>query len=447
MSDTDRQLLPFTLYTDVSRGRLPELGKIKIGGKGERKISSRGKEFAQPKQLDHFVITTLERDADGNFRRDEVAHRAIGEDAPRELDILLPYSDPALNFPTFFAFYEGKKRRCWGNREKAQWRNDDGTYKETKCPGEQCPYFTGEYAEKLGKNPEQVPRCKLVGILYCILSQVPMTGGVYVFRTHGFYTIQAIQQSLNFITATAHGHVAGLQLKLRFQHRHVERDGRTQRIPFVTLYHPGELAVLFAETERLARLEAGHAQTMEDRQRKALAAGDIEAEVRDGDIAEEFYPEAKEAETIAEPAFDAEPWLLSRRDEIEGLDSSVPELLLEFADCENEEQLKERYEKWWSARRKKADMDEAVAAAAREAGEVEEIQEEPGVEQPPPSADSRPRQEEAVGETTTVGHVCAVCGKPMSAFEAVTAEAECGRYLCQQHLSEWRAREQPGRST
>jgi len=50
---------------------LPEVGKIKIGYKGEEMTSKGGKRFQPPKKLDHFLITGLERGADGNFLRNE----------------------------------------------------------------------------------------------------------------------------------------------------------------------------------------------------------------------------------------------------------------------------------------------------------------------------------------------------------------------------------------
>ena len=46
---------------------LPEHGKIKAGTKGEEVVSSQGNKFRLPKKLDHFIITTTERDQDGNL--------------------------------------------------------------------------------------------------------------------------------------------------------------------------------------------------------------------------------------------------------------------------------------------------------------------------------------------------------------------------------------------
>ena len=41
---------------------LPEHGKIKAGTKGEEVVSAQGKKFNLPKKLDHYIITTTERD-------------------------------------------------------------------------------------------------------------------------------------------------------------------------------------------------------------------------------------------------------------------------------------------------------------------------------------------------------------------------------------------------
>ena len=43
--------------------RFAEVGKIKIGGKGETKKTSGGKDFQIPVRYDHFVVTTTERTA------------------------------------------------------------------------------------------------------------------------------------------------------------------------------------------------------------------------------------------------------------------------------------------------------------------------------------------------------------------------------------------------
>jgi len=56
---------------------LMEVGKIKIGIKGTMVESSTGTEFRPLKKLDHFIITTNERDEQGDFRIDERKYQVV----------------------------------------------------------------------------------------------------------------------------------------------------------------------------------------------------------------------------------------------------------------------------------------------------------------------------------------------------------------------------------
>ena len=67
--------------------RLNEAGKIKIGCKGDEITSSKGTQFRPPKRLDHFIITTTEKDASNDFV----------EDADLMTALCSPNSDAALN--------------------------------------------------------------------------------------------------------------------------------------------------------------------------------------------------------------------------------------------------------------------------------------------------------------------------------------------------------------
>ena len=49
------------------RPGLPEFGKIKAGTKGEEAVSSQGNNFRLPIKLNHYIITTTERDEEGNL--------------------------------------------------------------------------------------------------------------------------------------------------------------------------------------------------------------------------------------------------------------------------------------------------------------------------------------------------------------------------------------------
>ena len=86
-----------------------ELGKIKIGGKGEKKRTSGGKDMRLPTRFDHFKVTTRIRGDDENFERDEAVHEKTG-DEPRELLIRLPFNTSEECFHSRMVKYEGRKR-------------------------------------------------------------------------------------------------------------------------------------------------------------------------------------------------------------------------------------------------------------------------------------------------------------------------------------------------
>ena len=63
--------------------RVVELGKIKIGGKGESRPTQGGGSFRLPRKDDHFTITTMNRSREGDLQIDEALMR----------DLLATYGD------------------------------------------------------------------------------------------------------------------------------------------------------------------------------------------------------------------------------------------------------------------------------------------------------------------------------------------------------------------
>ena len=60
--------------------RLTELGKIKIGRKeAQERKSKTGEAWRKPEKLDHFLITTRERDAAGDLVVDEALMKLLLE--------------------------------------------------------------------------------------------------------------------------------------------------------------------------------------------------------------------------------------------------------------------------------------------------------------------------------------------------------------------------------
>jgi hypothetical protein len=284
------------------RPGLPERGKIKIGKKGAKKKSKGGGEYQVPVKLDHFIITTNERDADNNFVIDADIHALDGIGAkPTEIPVRLLFDDIELNFQTSWACYNGRALFCAGDGETASRLGDDGNRFDVDC--------TCERAEP-GYEP-QGERCKLNGNLSVLIDGAGGVGGVWKFRTTSYNSVVGILSSLAFIKTLTGGRLAGIPLMLRvFPKTVVAPGGKTQ-----TVYIVGIFSDLTPEALRTKALE----QSKEEAQTKYLISN-MEDGVRDvvaeptqplpgdegDDIAEEFYPEAtvdvdKETGEVLEP--------------------------------------------------------------------------------------------------------------------------------------------------
>lgn len=201
--------------------RLPELGHIKIGGKGqERKAQGSNKKFRLPVKFDHFVLTKRTRDPQtDNLVRDEAIHARIGA-KPTELDVRLLFDRPEQNFQYFLAAYDGKRLRCKGNGETAM----DREHGSIPCA---CPWFKGhdapyagptrppyeEYLEDGKKKRRPAPTCKPHGRLSVIVEAAESFGGFYVFRTTSWETIRSIAAQLDTYLQQF-GFLAGLPLRM-----------------------------------------------------------------------------------------------------------------------------------------------------------------------------------------------------------------------------------------
>jgi len=112
--------------------RLAEVGKIKIGGKGETRKSKDGKPYQLPIRFNHFVVTTTEKGENGNFVINHDIMKKLGNE-PKEISIRLPFDDIDMNFYTSFQYYHGSKCVCRGDGEKATRLSKDN--KENRTTG------------------------------------------------------------------------------------------------------------------------------------------------------------------------------------------------------------------------------------------------------------------------------------------------------------------------
>ena len=205
--------------------RLAEIGKIKIGKKAEVQRARSGREYRRPKSLDHFILTSNERDAAGDFKLFTGYMNIVGPEC-KELPILLLYDDIEKNFATFYAYYKGKTCFCRGDGEVGI-KTD--TKEKRKCP---CDF-------RDNKNPES-GRCKPRGILSVLLPFATELGGVFTFRTNSWNTVNQITSSLFMIQKITKGRLSMIPLYLTVQMKQVEiEEGKPMKVPVCNIIFKG----------------------------------------------------------------------------------------------------------------------------------------------------------------------------------------------------------------
>ena len=253
---------------------LKEIGKIKIGRKGEIKKSKAGNEYRPPEKFNHFEVVTLHKDDNGDFIPDAAVMGFIGSDC-KELDVSLLYNDPTLNFFTRFNQYKGGKCMCSGDGERAV--KADGT--ELVCNPDTCPVFATK-------------KCKPNGILSVVLKDAPRLGGVYKFRTTSVNSIRSILSSMFFIQSLTGGILADIPLKMTVSPQSVNPVGSqtAQTIYVVNLEYPGNMDDLHKQTIELMTRKAGMQSKiveLEAQARIAITAPETKEDIQDAEY--EFY--------------------------------------------------------------------------------------------------------------------------------------------------------------
>jgi len=252
--------------------RLVEVGKIKIGGKGEKRTKSG---TLLPEKWDHFKVATLMKDEDGRLIMDDEMNRIIGDDC-RELDIYLPFDDPRVNCPTWYGEYSASGVVCMGDGETAI-RNGE----EIECNPETCESYLNK-------------RCKMHGRLSVMLADAKTVSGMYVFRTTSFYSISNILSSMVSIARETGGILAGIPLKLKMVPQTVTPNNVSGPVRIWTVYvdYDGTLSEL--KNEALVELQKREAigvnmAEIEKQSEKMITAGIEEEDAID--IVEEFMPD------------------------------------------------------------------------------------------------------------------------------------------------------------
>lgn len=264
-----------SLISEKLLNRRPqELGKIKIGGKGELRRSTGGNDFRLPVKYDHFVITTLNRGEDDNFIRNDEIHEKIGE-APTELAGVLMYPEPEQNLHAEMVQYRGRTKvvGCDG---------EERTELESGARSA-CPRLEGGDCE-----------CKPYGRLHLQLWASPHMFGYHVFRTTSWESTANIQSVIKEIYERfGTCYKAPVRLVL-YPSTDTYMDGNKERTS-----ESYKVGLVLAMSLEEAAEEMVRAKRLMDSTRRELLqiAGEVQEDLtkRDqeeaADIAEEFFPE------------------------------------------------------------------------------------------------------------------------------------------------------------
>ena len=280
------------------RAVLPEHGKIKAGTKGEEAVSSQGIKFRLPKKLDHYIITTTERDEEGNLILDTDLMNRLKEsenaiiDADKNLigiPIRLLYNSIDVNFYTRYAAYVGGKCVCSGDGETAKTR--DGRKIECPCK-QQEPGYEGK------------DKCKATGRLICIIEGAPIVGACHILRTTSINTVKSILGSLAFIQTAASGMLAFLPLHLILKPKTVTipTTGQLTTVYVSSIIYRGSIEELRRDTLGMAKDKAQYLLEMDtvEASAKELLEKMEESEQEQLEVQQEFYPDAVDAEVVQE---------------------------------------------------------------------------------------------------------------------------------------------------
>ncbi len=267
---------------------LMEVGKIKIGIKGDMVKSKDGNEFRLPQKIDHFRIVKNERDENDDYILDDQIIEIIKDNPAavynKEMNIIgipirLLYNEIDLVFPTQYVSYVNGKLSCSGNGIKGVTR--DG--REVVCP---CKRLDGAYT---GKD-----KCKISGTLSCII-EGSNVGGCYKFRTTSINSARYILSSLMLIKAATGGLLSFIPLRLVINPKKtiIPTTGAPTTIYVVTVEFQGGIDQLQKKALEMGKERVSLIENMRDIEIEArkIVSSDADTDREEKEFAEEFFPE------------------------------------------------------------------------------------------------------------------------------------------------------------
>ena len=290
---------------DVIQPRICELGKIKIGGKdAEVRKTKDGGEWRAPKKLDHFIITTLNRNKAGDLVEDSSIMESLKKDYGdadgklRQIPIAVLSNDIEDIMQSAFVWYIGKKVAARSDGLKLTKYYDKKTNVWLDEP-EEADWMAAYADLKDSKGNPLFKRHTTLNVV--ITAKQAHWGGVYRFRTTSVITASQLAGSLVEIKQQMGGILRGLPLRLAVRPMQVSPGGKTTTVYVVHAYLVGDdLFDLQSKALERAKAELSMRSEIEQTQReyrKLLLPPGHESGIEAADIAGEFHPEEIETET------------------------------------------------------------------------------------------------------------------------------------------------------
>lgn len=287
--------------------RVLELGKIKIGGKGEEVMSRRNVAFRPPVKHDHFTITTLQRDQNGDLVPDDelmatlAQQQGVNLDQITEIPIALLSDDIEDVMQSAYVYYVGKHRIAQSDGgDMVTWYGDPRTNPPTMFdkPREGPNVERYVQTKMLGEGDRAVRMFKPHGIFSCVIAAGESRfGGVYRFRTTSIITIEQIYSGLAHIKELTRGSLRGVPLRLVIRPLQVAPKGIATVVYVVHVEMRGQdLTAIQQQVLAARQLELQTSKGLLDihRQYKALLRAPGAADESDDEQAEaqsEFHGE------------------------------------------------------------------------------------------------------------------------------------------------------------
>ena len=289
------------MLTDILKPRIAELGKIKVGGLGEKRKKRDGGEYRLPVKYDYFVVTTLRRNDQGDLAPDDELMKALAgeygdtDGKLRQLPIAVLSNDPEEVMQSSYCWYAGKRCVARSDGKKLTVYLDTKTMQALPEPKELA--WDARYLDQ--RNGDGSKRFKVSTTFNCVIvSKAARWGGVYKFRTTGRISSEQLLGSLLHLRDLTGGIIRGIPLRLVVRQMTVHPIGPngqplTTQVPVVHVDFLGhELQRIRQDAIDLARLEVTQRR---DLQRAQLEYKQIverpETVLEAADFADEFHPE------------------------------------------------------------------------------------------------------------------------------------------------------------